>query len=137
MTEGMSWEDRRARYSIVTDRPTTRDLFVATFIEGKFAYLDGADDHAVAVRRAETFLQDHAVAIKVLPVSFRELLNLLKIDYDDFMRRGALAQNDPESIAFEKACTERLMQIVGNEHAEPRVRTDAFNLLRQAGKIHG
>lgn len=136
MTELMSWKANIARWRVVTAEPGQDDTFVATFIEGKFAYLDGADDHAVAVNRAHAFLKDNAVAIKVLPVKFRELLNLLKIDYDDFMRRGALARNDPESIAFEKACIERLMQIVGNEHAEPRVRTDAFNLLRQAGKIH-
>ena len=136
MSELMSWKATISRWRVVTAEPGQDDTFVATFIEGKFAYLDGADDHAAAVNRAHAFLKDNAVAIKVLPVTFDELLNLLHITREDLARdMQRLPADHPENVALKKAIVERMKQVLTSERADGQTRAKALELLQDMGAM--
>jgi hypothetical protein len=119
-------------HRVATMAPGPDDLFVVTLMFGKTVLVDPIDQYDRTVRVAEAFarriVHDRPVTIKVIPLSFRELLAHEGTTREEVAKTLTPADRAADRLLITDACWKVL-----RESNDPKVRADALELLTGMG----
>jgi len=128
----MIWTPNGNNVSVLP--PSPGDLFVVTTIDGKRVFVEAISKYASAVSTAEAFArattQPRAFTVKVLCMSFAELLAHMGHTREDYVKRLTPEDAEADRQAAIRHCMDMLRTC-----NEPQVRADALDILKELGAI--
>lgn len=123
-----SWSNRKR---IVTAEPLPREPLVLVFVEGKLAAVHRSELYvAVKAHAEEVFRSQSRFSVKVLPVTFDEAMNFLRVSREEF----AASFSEDERCEMRADLVQELKRVLREEN-DAETRQEAYDALVAMGEI--